>query len=77
MMLSDVQLAASILLAIGAYTVSIVGLVLWLTTKFRSLEVLIYKEMNSLKEEHRDDIEDIRNRLYRVELATWGTTKVP
>lgn len=67
-------LIVSILMAIGVYTASIVGLVLWLTSKFRGLEILIYKEMNSLKEETREDIKDIRDRLYRVELQTFGVS---
>lgn len=70
----SLELAISMLLAFGAYTASIIGLVLWLTSKFRALEVLIYKEMNVLKEEYRDEMVDIKRRVFRMEIAIFGVT---
>lgn len=70
----SVELVISAIVGFLTYTASLIGLMLWLTGKFRSVEVLIYKEMSGLKDEHRDAVGDVRDRVYKLEVAVFGVT---
>jgi hypothetical protein len=59
--------------ALLTWTVSVVSLVVWLTGKFRSLEVMMYSEMN--KRDQRAQM--LHDRLMVLELRVMGVTESP
>lgn len=68
------------LTAIGivfTYTITLVGLVNWLNNKFRSLEKLLYRELESHRREYDKQLNNIGIRLLRMELARQGVTHTP
>lgn len=66
---------AMLVLAIGGalvtWTASVVSLVIWLTGKFRSIEVMMYTEMN--KRDQRAQM--LHDRLMILELKVLGVTE--
>lgn len=69
-MSDSATLVVTIIGATITWTTSVVALVAWLFGRFRSLEVLIYKEINA----QRKDLDDIATRVYRLELKAFGFT---
>lgn len=65
------MLTLSIFGALLTWTISVVSLVIWLTSKFRTLEVLLYREMNK-RDERASSFHD---RLMILELRVLGVTQ--
>lgn len=56
------------------YTTSVVSLVIWLASKFRSLESLIFREMDKHRREDDDRFSEHAQRLQILELEKLGYT---
>jgi len=57
--------------ALFTWTLSVISLVIWLTTKFRALEIMMYSEMN--KRDQRAAM--LHDRLMILELKVLGVTQ--
>lgn len=82
--MSQWEIAVSVATLVVTYTASIVGMILWLSNKFRQLERLIFKEIGWLRKDamearrmYEKRLEGIGLRLQRVELRVFGFTKSP
>lgn len=71
------NLALAVIVALGGWTVSIILATLWLSGRFRSIEVLLYKELNKHREEIDDHIRDLNNRIMMLEIKKNGWTITP
>lgn len=69
------MLALAILIALGGWTATVAGLVLWLAGRFRSLERLIYQQVNRLRDRHERKMELMARRLMRLEMRVFGHTE--
>lgn len=65
-------LVLSIIGAIITWTASIISLVIWLTGKFRTLEKIIYREMDKHRREDDEHFRDHETRVMRLEIKTFG-----
>lgn len=65
-----VTVVLSILGAIGAWTITVAGLVLWLANRFRSVESLIHVEMAKLRKEVKKEITQVEHRVTHLERQT-------
>lgn len=74
---SDITFLLSIIGMVGVYTASVVGGVVWLNGKFRSLEKTIYKELE--KHAGRNDrlFGQLSTRILRLEIKAFGFTHAP
>jgi hypothetical protein len=54
------------------WTTSIVSMTLWLSSKFRSLERMIYIEMDKHRREDDDKFQKHGDRIIRLELKNYG-----
>lgn len=70
-------LAIAIVGIVITYTASIVSLVLWLAGKFRGLEATFYRELGKHRDEDSERFREQHDRLYKLELNTFGFTKIP
>lgn len=80
----DAQLALAVIGAVIVWTTTVAGTVLWLSSKFRSLEITIYREKNKEREwvERQFDIYDKLHqqhdiKIQRLEIRTFGFSLPP
>lgn len=69
--------ATLILAIIGAlilWTTSVISLVGWLLGRFRSIEKIIYVEMEKSRRANTERFEELITRVYRLELKAFGFT---
>lgn len=71
------QLIVALVVILGAWTATVVGLVIWLTGKFRELEQLIYKLVQRHSDEDDENFKFHDRRINRVEMQVFGFTEVP
>ena len=60
--------------ALATWTGSVIGLVLWLTGRFRSLEAALYRETNSLRWESDRKFNANQTKIQRLEIKVFGFT---
>lgn len=70
-------LVLAILGIVITYTGSIIGLVVWLTGKFRHQEAEYWRGINKLNEELRNKLYQMSTRIQRLELRLFGFTTQP
>lgn len=61
----------------GLWSASIIGGMIWLNTKFRSLEKSIYREDEKHRQKNDEEFEDHKLRIQRLELRVFGFTETP
>lgn len=71
------SLIIAIMGAILTWTVTIASLVYWLTSKFRFLEGIIYREMDKHRREDDALFKNQGTRIQKLELKAFGFTKHP
>lgn len=69
-MSENVSLLFAVFGAFILWTTTVAGVVLWLATRFRSLEAAIYKETRRVE----DKLDKVETRTQRVELKVFGFT---
>lgn len=75
--MEQVHLGLLIVSAFVGWTVSVVGATFWLASKFRALEVMFFKALNTHKEEDAETFEENRLRIQRIEMKVFGFTRAP
>lgn len=70
-------LVLGIIGALLTWTASVISLIIWLTGKFRSLEKLIYRELQKHQEEDTRQFHDLGTKVQRLELRLFGFTVSP
>lgn len=68
------QLILAILGFALLWTTTVVGVVVWLESKFRRLEKLFYKELYTHTEEDDSKFENHGRRIQRLEIKSFGFT---
>lgn len=68
-------LVLAIISIVIVYTTTVVSLFLWLTSKFRSVETLIFKELGKHAKYDDDRFAAQHDRLMILELSATGVTK--
>lgn len=71
---ANAELVIAITGLVIVYTTSVVSLVLWLSSKFRALEVAFYREMDKHREDDAERFTDHAQRLQVLELERLGYT---
>lgn len=71
------MLVVAIITLLIVWTTTVVGVVIWLSSKFRNLEVLLYRELNKHRREIDLTLNDHQRRLQILELKGFGYTKAP
>lgn len=75
--MTDPSVLLTIIGVVFTYTITVVGLVNWLNGKFRSLEKLLYHELEKHRREYDKQLNNIGIRLLRMEIAKTGITHTP
>lgn len=70
----QVMLVLAIGGAVITWTASVISLVVWLTGKFRSLEKVIYREMDKHRREDDDQFKIQGTKIQRLEIKAFGFT---
>lgn len=71
---ANAELVVAITGLVLVYTTSVVSLVLWLSAKFRALEVAFQREMDKHRDEDAERFLDHAQRLQVLELERLGYT---
>lgn len=75
--MSQFELNVALATLLIVYTSSVVGLVLWLSNKFRAMERTFYRELAKHNRQADDIFATYGLRIQRLELRTFGFTEVP
>lgn len=68
------MLVLAIFGAIMVWTTSVIGGIIWLNTKFRSIETIVYRELEKYRNRYDTHLYANDTRLQRVELRLFGFT---
>lgn len=71
------MLTVAIIGALITWTGSVVSLVMWLTGRFRTLEKIIYQEMDRHRREDDVQFRAHGTKIQRLELKAFGFTQSP
>jgi hypothetical protein len=71
------MLILAIIGSVMTWTGSVIAIVLWLSGRFRHIEITLYRELNKHRTEIDTQIHDLRNRIIHLELKATGVSKAP
>lgn len=74
---STAMLVIAIFTALGGWTVSVIAGAIWLTAKFRAIEVILYKELGQHRREIDERFVQQGDRIQRLEIREFGVTQHP
>lgn len=75
--MEQIHLAFIVLGAFAGWTVTVIGATYWLAQRFRALEIMFYKALNTHKTDDAEAFQEIDRKLQRIEIKLFGWTKAP
>lgn len=75
--MEQIHLAIIVASAFVGWTVTVIGATMWLASKFRALEIMFHKALNTHKEEDAHTFADHKARIQYIERELFGYTKAP
>lgn len=70
------NLSPDVIALMATWTVSVAAFAWWLSAQFRNIEQLIHRLVDQHKEEQRQHVTDLKERIMVLELKAFGYTPV-
>lgn len=70
----DIGLVITVLGGIGGWTTVVVICTLWLSTRFRELEKMLFRELSNFRKDMEQMLDDHEHRIVKLEYRVYDST---